>query len=71
MTLSRELLQIRRNNRLIFTGIDAINTRLKMLAREKGKFRATSVAPREDGIPVWLNFGPFITPQTRWRRELH
>lgn len=39
VTLTRELLQIRRDNFTIFTRIEAINTRLKTLASDEGKFR--------------------------------
>ncbi|MGY3393416.1 hypothetical protein ACVWW6_006007 [Bradyrhizobium sp. USDA 3311] len=37
--LCRELLEIRRDNLTIFTRIEAINTRLKKLAGDEGKFR--------------------------------
>lgn len=55
LTLCRELLQIRRDNLPIFTRIDAINTRLKTIGRDNGKFRETfdglgyvSVSPPTD-----------------------
>lgn len=42
--LCRELLEIRRDNAVIFTRIDAINTRLKAIAGDEGKsFRETFV----------------------------
>jgi hypothetical protein len=41
VALCRELLQIRRDNFAIFSRIDAINTRLKSVADDEGKFRET------------------------------